>query len=853
VADTFQVDGISYETTSDTTCSLIQGIDSAAIAIPQEVTNLGQTYTVTAIGENAFYGCSHLTNVELPGTIQSIGDLAFYSAGLQRIEIPSSVLSIGRYAFRYCTSLINVQIHDGITSIEEGTFYFCRSLDSISIPNSVTTIGDYAFSESGITTLELPSSVTTLGNFAFEYCTKLNSIVIPKSITAIANGCFLRCSNLKEIQVESENSNYQSLDGVLFNKDLTTLCFYPTGKADEQYTVPHSVTAIAESAFYGCSGLQSIEIPGSVFSIGRDAFGCCTNLSKVDIPDGTTSIEDGTFLGCHQLGSILIPNSVTKIGDDAFYGCESLASLDLPDALTTIGDYAFASCSYLGSIVIPKSITTIGEGCFYDCSNLKEIQVESGNSSYQSLDGVLFNKDLTTLCYYPDGKENEQYTVPNTVTAIDTLAFSANQSLQTIQIPAATSQIKENAFENCNQLQAIQVETENEHYRSVDGVLFDKELKTIYVYPLGKIESQYIIPSSVTTIGAYAFYNNTHLNYVMIPELVTSIRSYAFGYTNLRTIEIRSSVATIGDWAFYYCRDLRYFVCYATSPIETAAKSFNTFYTRFCTLYVPEESIEAYRSSSYSWSNFKSIKPLSEYAHGLPATVYDDKGISYYITVDGVCSVTGGIDSTAVTIPQEVSYLGQTYTVTKIGNSTFLGCSHLTSIELPGTIESIGSSAFSNSGLKSVEIPSSVTSIGSQAFYNCSDLKKVEILCSVASIGSQAFDCSYNVTTVVCYATEPIVTEDLDTFANYKLPTLYVPGESIDAYKNSTYSWRYFMNIKPLSEYTDIPAVRLSGVSTTPDGIYDLNGARVRNDYESLAPGIYMMRQGDKSRKILVK
>jgi hypothetical protein len=97
------------------------------------------------------------------------------------------------------------------------------------------------------------------------------------------------------------------------------------------------------------------------------------------------------------------------------------------------------------------------------------------------------------------------------------------------------------------------------------------------------------------------------------------------------------------------------------------------------------------------------------------------------------------------------------------------------------------------------------------------------------------------------------VTEDLDTFANYKLPTLYVPEESIDAYKNSTYSWRYFMNIKPLSEYTDIPAVRLSGVSTTPDGIYDLNGARVRNDYESLAPGIYMMRQGDKSRKILVK
>jgi hypothetical protein len=108
---------------------------------------------------------------------------------------------------------------------------------------------------------------------------------------------------------------------------------------------------------------------------------------------------------------------------------------------------------------------------------------------------------------------------------------------------------------------------------------------------------------------------------------------------------------------------------------------------------------------------------------------------------------------------------------------------------------------------------------------------------------------------VVCYATEPITAQYSWTFSTntYASATLYVPEESIAAYQSSSYCWSQFENIKPLSQYTDIQAVTLSGESTAPAVIYDLNGARVYNRREHLAPGIYVVRQGDKSHKVLIK
>jgi hypothetical protein len=479
----------------------------------------------------------------------------------------------------------------------------------------------------------------------------------------------------------------------------------------------YTVTEIGERAFWSGDSyaLTSIELPSTIRSIGNYAFSGCQNLQSLTIPDSVLSIGHYAFRGCTSLTKANIPSGITTIEEGTFYSCQSLQSITIPSSVTTLGDVAFAYCHELNTVVIPISITTIGTGCFAGCSGLKEIQVESANSNYQSVDGILFNKDQTTLLCYPSGKEDKQYAVPNTVTTIDANAFSGNDILQTIQIPTATSRIggMGKIFCNCYQLEAIHVAADNEHYQSEDGVLFDKGLKTLYVYPQGKTWTEYTIPSSVTSIEEYTFYRNIYLESIKIPASVTTIGRFAFAHCQLNNVELPKALITIGSYAFSGCRLL-----------------------------------------------------------------------------------------------------------------------------------------------SRIEIPASVTTIGEWAFYGCNNVQSIEISKSVTTIGDRAFDYCDSLTSVVCYATDPIAADVQNSpfyTQAYNRATLYVPEEAITAYRTTSYCWSNFQNIKPLSEYTSLQTVPLSGEASESAVIYDLKGVRVDGDTEHLAPGFYLVRQGDKSRKILVK
>jgi len=203
----------------------------------------------------------------------------------------------------------------------------------------VTRIGDDAFYQGDFTSVIIPDSVTSIGELAFCYCEMLTSITIPDSVTSIGEWAFI-FSGLTEIKVSTANQHYTDIDGVLFNKDLSTIIAYPPVKTGK-YIIPDSVTSIGDGAFH-YTGLTSVVIPNSVTSIGEWAF-YASILTSIIIPNSVTSIEAGAFYGCEELTNITIPGSVKSIGYEAF-AHSGLTSITIPDSVKSIGDVAFYGC-----------------------------------------------------------------------------------------------------------------------------------------------------------------------------------------------------------------------------------------------------------------------------------------------------------------------------------------------------------------------------------------------------------------------------------------------------------------------------------------------------------------------------
>jgi len=216
----------------------------------------------------------------------------------------------------------------------EEAFSGCAELTSISIPDSVTVIGNYAF-----------------GN-------GLTSITIPRSLTDLSSLAFYRCESLTSISVDASNPNYSSEDGVLFNKDKTTLIRYPQRKTGT-YVIQSGVLNICDSAFKGCKSLTDITIPDSVTVIGHNAFYGCESLTSVTIPNGVTTIEEDTFEGCTSLINVTMPNSITEIGFCAFAGCASLESVTIPSNVTSISSQVFSGCKSLVSAIYKDKMYSV--------------------------------------------------------------------------------------------------------------------------------------------------------------------------------------------------------------------------------------------------------------------------------------------------------------------------------------------------------------------------------------------------------------------------------------------------------------------------------------------------------------
>jgi hypothetical protein len=280
-----------------------------AISIPP---TLGG-YPTVAIGDNAFSGKSTITSVTIPDSVTSIGGSAFYYCyGLTSVNIPDSVVSIGSQAFMLCSALTTIAVDADNPNYS--------SLDGVLYNNTKTILIQFPGGKSGA--FIIPGSVTSIASFAFLGCSYLTSVSIPAIVTSIGNYAFNYCSALTSITVTAGNSNYSSLDDVLYNQTQTTLIQFPGGKSGA-FIIPSGVTGIATYAFAGCNDMTSVSIPDSVTSIGSYAFSGCTGFTRVNIPDSVTNIGGWAFFGCFNLTGAYFYGNAPAMGSYVFLNCSS--------------------------------------------------------------------------------------------------------------------------------------------------------------------------------------------------------------------------------------------------------------------------------------------------------------------------------------------------------------------------------------------------------------------------------------------------------------------------------------------------------------------------------------------------
>ena len=627
---------VNYDGKSVTITNYIANVED--VIIPSKIAG----YSVTGIGDYAFMNCEVLTSITIPDSVTTIGNEAFWCCRqLTNVNIGNSVTTIGNSAFSGCGSLESIIIPDSVKNIGEYAFYFAGGLKNISLGNSVESIGACTFSGcfaltainvnetnksycdvdgvlftkdmnvlvtypgGGSETYTIPNETTSIGNNAFYYCFTIKEITIPVNVTNIGDSAFDGCEKLESVTFEAKNTSISSSAFDNCSKLATVYCYknsladsyfsdtaytkiylddeIASHDTDFQYTVNSDGKSVTVSKYIGND--SNVVIPSMlggypVTVIGRFAFQNNQNIVSVKIPTGITEIGQGAFALCRNMTEISITDSVTKIGVQAFFECRQLESLTLPAQLTTISNWAFSSCSNLKSINIPSRVSSIGSGILDYCQNLEKIEVADDNAYFCDVNGVLFNKNMTLLLQYPSGKNDNEYSIPNTVTEIGGYSFIYSDSLTKIIIPDSVKKIGYDAFAYCNalvsldipasvtwigsapcrdarNLTSINVDANNVYYCDIDGVLFTKDMKSIIQYPKNKADTYYAVPNGVTIIEDYCFSQCLNLNKISLPYGIVEIRDRAFySVGHLNRINIPDSVEEIGFECFYGCSNI---------------------------------------------------------------------------------------------------------------------------------------------------------------------------------------------------------------------------------------------------------------------------------------------------------
>ena len=409
------------------------------------------------IADYALWGCTDMTSVTIPGSVEYIGKAAFGTCrGLTSLTIPYGVKSIGNSAFERVENVKTIAIPESVTFMGDAVFHNCTALESVTLPNNLKRIERMTFSGcSALKSIVIPSSVTEICKNAFSDCTALASVTIPESIETIGEDAFSGCTGLKSITVPcglglSAFNDCKSIDTVHITKGTGRMFDYTYGYQNTPWyrteadgvtvTLDEGIENIGEYTFYQCEKLRSFTIPNSVTTIGDYAFSGCTGLTSIEIPDTVTDLGRYTFEGCSGLKSVTLGRGFTTISHKVFGDCTGLTSIDIPDTVTSLS--GFNGCTGLKSVTIPDSVRYIGQFAFLGCTGLKSVTIPDSVTSLGP-DAFAACTALTSI------------TIPDSVTTMDNEVFGSCTSLKSIRIPDGVTRIERQAFYNCTALEYI--------------------------------------------------------------------------------------------------------------------------------------------------------------------------------------------------------------------------------------------------------------------------------------------------------------------------------------------------------------------------------------------------------------
>ncbi|GEM_PF-6753507 len=453
-----------------------------------------------------------------------------YQGNATVIQIPQGVTAIGAGAFENCTLIQRVIIPQGVVRIDEKAFANCTGLESVQFPVSLRVVNDNAF----MNCTQLQEAIfngilSQIGARAFDGCSGLRTVAMNSPMEKIGHDAFAGCTSLEKIEVSAYSYAYKSVDGVLFDYECKYLLRYPAGRRTAEYTVPETVFAVEDGAFYGCAFLERVQLTRNVKRIGASAFRDCTGLLEIGLPDMLETVKASAFQGCTSLRSVSLPAKATYLGNYAFSHCENLETVELPAKMSELCMGVFEYCKKLTFLRLPENIIQIGERAFMG-SGLRELFV------------------------------------PFAASKIEKQAFADCTDLEIIFLSHRLTLIAQNAFAGCKPELTIcgLPDSMPAEYASTLGFSFKPVFalsvqgKQVTLQRYDGAFTHIIIPPEVNIIGDAAFQGCLTLHSLVISPGVGAVGKNTFeGCANLEYLTLTNLLIRAGDNAFAGCNALK--------------------------------------------------------------------------------------------------------------------------------------------------------------------------------------------------------------------------------------------------------------------------------------------------------